>query len=63
MLSSMVKEHQAKQATRKEQQGKDKLRILYGKLKSNWISEQKRKEAIDAANELTEALVDHLNVG
>lgn len=25
--------------------------------------EQKRKEAIAAANELTEALVDHLNVG
>lgn len=25
--------------------------------------EQKRKEAIESANELTQALVDHLNVG
>ncbi|XP_034248756.1 biogenesis of lysosome-related organelles complex 1 subunit 1 [Thrips palmi] len=45
MLSSMVKEHQSKQAARKERQ------------------EQKRKEAITAANNLTQALVDHLNVG
>lgn len=27
------------------------------------IAEQKRKEAIESANELTQALVDHLNVG
>ncbi|RZF48593.1 hypothetical protein LSTR_LSTR008553 [Laodelphax striatellus] len=45
MLSSMVKEHQQKQAERKEQQ------------------EVKRKEAVVAANDLTHALVDHLNVG
>ncbi|XP_068082381.1 biogenesis of lysosome-related organelles complex 1 subunit 1 isoform X3 [Anabrus simplex] len=45
MLSSLVKEHQIKQAVRKEKQ------------------EQKRKEAVAAANNLTQALVDHLNVG
>ncbi|XP_069683692.1 biogenesis of lysosome-related organelles complex 1 subunit 1 isoform X1 [Periplaneta americana] len=45
MLSSLVKEHQVKQAARKEKQ------------------EQKRKEAVAAANNLTQALVDHLNVG
>lgn len=45
MLSSMVKEHQARQAQRKEEQ------------------EIRRKEAIESSNELTQALVDHLNVG
>ncbi|XP_018326115.1 biogenesis of lysosome-related organelles complex 1 subunit 1-like [Agrilus planipennis] len=45
MLSSMVKEHQARQSARKEAQ------------------EIKRKEAVQAASELTQALVDHLNVG
>ncbi|VVC28260.1 Biogenesis of lysosome-related organelles complex 1 subunit 1 [Cinara cedri] len=45
MLSSVVKEHQAKQAARKESQ------------------DIKRKEAVNAANELTNALVEHLNVG
>jgi len=45
MLSSMVKEHQAKQSSRKE------------------IQENKRKEAVAAASDLTQALVDHLNVG
>jgi hypothetical protein len=45
MLSSLVKKHQVKQASRKEKQG------------------QKRKEAVAAANSLTQALVDHLNVG
>ena len=45
MLSSLVKEHQARQAQRKEQQ------------------EVRRKEALTAANNLTSALVDHLNVG
>ncbi|XP_053597717.1 biogenesis of lysosome-related organelles complex 1 subunit 1 isoform X4 [Microplitis mediator] len=44
MLSSIVKEHQSKQAIKKESQ------------------EQKRKEAVRAANKLTQALVDHLNV-
>lgn len=28
-----------------------------------FITEQKRREAIVAANDLTQALVDHLNVG
>ena len=45
MLSSLVKEHQARQVVRKEQQ------------------EAKKKEALTAANNLTTALVDHLNVG
>ncbi|XP_034178509.1 biogenesis of lysosome-related organelles complex 1 subunit 1 isoform X1 [Osmia lignaria lignaria] len=45
MLSAIVKEHQSKQAARKERQ------------------EQKRKEAVQAASNLTQALVDHLNVG
>ncbi|KAK9886023.1 hypothetical protein WA026_014809 [Henosepilachna vigintioctopunctata] len=45
MLMSMVKEHQNKQALKKE------------------IQEIKRKEACAAANQLTQALVDHLNVG
>ncbi|KAF2880293.1 hypothetical protein ILUMI_25889 [Ignelater luminosus] len=45
MLSSMVKEHQVKQTTRKE------------------LQESKRKEAVAAASDLTQALVDHLNVG
>lgn len=45
MLSSLVKEHQAKQTARKE------------------VQEHKRKEAVSAANNLTQALVDHLNVG
>jgi len=45
MLSSLVKEHQARQVIRKEKQ------------------EIKRREALTAANNLTTALVDHLNVG
>ncbi|XP_055857027.1 biogenesis of lysosome-related organelles complex 1 subunit 1 [Episyrphus balteatus] len=45
MLNSMVKEHQARQVKRKEEQ------------------EIRRKEAIESSNELTQALVDHLNVG
>ena len=45
MLSSLVKEHQARHQVRKDQQ------------------EIKRKEALTAANNLTTALVDHLNVG
>ncbi|KYN14692.1 Biogenesis of lysosome-related organelles complex 1 subunit 1 [Trachymyrmex cornetzi] len=45
MLSAIVKEHQSKQAVRKERQ------------------EQKRKDAVQAASNLTQALVDHLNVG
>ncbi|XP_001985988.2 biogenesis of lysosome-related organelles complex 1 subunit 1 [Drosophila grimshawi] len=45
MLSSMVKDHHAKQSKRKQEQ------------------EIRRKEAIEASNELTQSLVDHLNVG
>ncbi|XP_050310157.1 biogenesis of lysosome-related organelles complex 1 subunit 1 [Anthonomus grandis grandis] len=45
MLTSMVKEHHAKQVIKKE------------------IQESKRKEACAAASDLTQALVDHLNVG
>uniref|UniRef100_A0A1E1WDY5 Biogenesis of lysosome-related organelles complex 1 subunit 1 n=1 Tax=Pectinophora gossypiella TaxID=13191 RepID=A0A1E1WDY5_PECGO len=45
MLSSLIKEHQAKQAAKRV------------------VQEQKRKECIVAANDLTQALVDHLNVG
>ena len=45
MLSSLVKDHQARHQVRKDQQ------------------EIKRKEALSAANNLTTALVDHLNVG
>ncbi|XP_065200050.1 biogenesis of lysosome-related organelles complex 1 subunit 1 [Planococcus citri] len=45
MLTSLVKEHHAKQSARKEKQ------------------EAKRKEAIAAANDLTQALVEHLNLG
>ncbi|KAJ8913644.1 hypothetical protein NQ315_007361 [Exocentrus adspersus] len=45
MLSSMVKEHQCKQAKKRD------------------VQENKRREACTAASELTQALVDHLNVG
>ncbi|KAH8299981.1 hypothetical protein KR044_008169 [Drosophila immigrans] len=45
MLTSMVKEHHAKQSKRKQEQ------------------EVRRKEAIESSNELTQSLVDHLNVG
>ncbi|XP_055316871.1 biogenesis of lysosome-related organelles complex 1 subunit 1 [Sitodiplosis mosellana] len=45
MLSSLVKDHQAKQAAKREE------------------LENNRKEAIAASSELTQALVDHLNVG
>uniref|UniRef100_G3NQY9 Biogenesis of lysosome-related organelles complex 1 subunit 1 n=1 Tax=Gasterosteus aculeatus TaxID=69293 RepID=G3NQY9_GASAC len=48
MLSRLLKEHQAKQNERKEQQA---------------CTERRRREAISAATCLTEALVDHLNVG
>ncbi|KAL9696513.1 hypothetical protein quinque_016092 [Culex quinquefasciatus] len=41
----MIKDHQARQASKKEEQ------------------ERRRKEAILSANELTQNLVDHLNVG
>ncbi|XP_065095595.1 biogenesis of lysosome-related organelles complex 1 subunit 1 [Ochlerotatus camptorhynchus] len=45
MLSAMIKDHQSRQAARKEEQ------------------DRRRKEAILSANELTQNLVDHLNVG
>ncbi|KAM9522830.1 biogenesis of lysosome-related organelles complex 1 subunit 1 isoform X1 [Oncorhynchus nerka] len=50
MLSRLLKEHQSKQNERKELQGERK-------------EEGRRREAITAATCLTEALVDHLNVG
>merc|ERR1719383_1657961 len=45
MLSTLVKEHQARQVGKKE------------------LQEKRKQEALVAANKLTEALVDHLNVG
>lgn len=45
MLSSLVKDHNSRQAVRREQQ------------------EKLRQEATKAASDLTQALVDHLNVG
>lgn len=66
MLSSMLKEHQARQAVRKEEQGKTIYTNQTGikRFKNKYpITEVKRKEAIAASNELTQALVDHLNVG
>lgn len=68
MLSSMIKEHQVKQNVRKEEQGKQmiwiaqilKKTIIY---KKHFTTEIKRKEAIASSNELTQAIVDHLNVG
>ncbi|XP_077298243.1 biogenesis of lysosome-related organelles complex 1 subunit 1 [Arctopsyche grandis] len=45
MLSSILREHQAKEAAKKV------------------VQEQKRKDAVASANNLTQALVDHLNVG
>jgi len=45
MLSSLVKEHQSKTQTLKDEQ------------------ERKKKEALAAANSLTQGIVDHLNVG
>lgn len=71
MLSSLVKEHHAKQLTRKEIQGKFSVSVSREN-KNKWIIiwlrvkfflEEKRKEAIAAASNLTQALVDHLNVG
>merc|ERR1711946_89048 len=45
MLSSLIKEHQAKQQAQRK------------------TREELRKEALSAAGNLTDALVDHLNVG
>ena len=45
MLSNLVKEHNQKNAARRE------------------IQEQRRKEAVQAASQVTDAVVDHLNVG
>lgn len=72
MLSTIVKEHQTKQAVRKERQGK---RWVFNLMVNIYLfhlpkfvktcdsTEQKRKEAVQAASNLTQALVDHLNVG
>lgn len=45
MLSSLIKDHQAKQLVKKDE------------------IDVKRQEALNAANELTSVLVDHLNEG
>lgn len=73
MLSSIVKEHQSKQAARKERQGTILHLIYYFNafllqrkkkyFEILFFTEQKRKEAVQAASNLTQALVDHLNVG
>lgn len=72
MLSAIVKEHQNKQAARKERQGNSQCliyvnqlgRIIESCVNSNVVlTEQKRKDAVQAASNLTQALVDHLNVG
>lgn len=64
MLSSMVKDHMAKQSAVKEVQGNDYLMIQNEILNEKKIFvETKRKEACAAASQLTQALVDHLNVG
>lgn len=67
MLSSMVKEHQLKQSRRKEEQGARYQRNYLVDLTISTICtffpESRRKETVEAANELTQALVDHLNVG
>lgn len=73
MLARLVKEHHAKQSARKEKQGN--LINMYNFLINLGIGltlfrsfpfcfiEVKRKEAIAAANDLTQALVEHLNLG
>lgn len=74
MLSTIVKEHQGKQAIRKERQGVCLMCVYISvrfainiimkiKIINLFTLEQKRKEAVQAANNLTQALVDHLNVG
>lgn len=67
MLSSLVKDHHAKQAAKKEELGnKNKLVIIAFTADSFpflMFAEQNRKEAVAASSELTQALVDHLNVG
>lgn len=70
MLSSLVKEHQAKQAVKRDELGKignhciNSIRCLEELLTPTFFSsENNRKEAIAASSELTQALVDHLNVG
>lgn len=66
MLSSMVKEHHAKQVKRKQEQGIENFMeiISFNSVNENiFFLEIKRKEAIEASNDLTKALVEHLNVG
>lgn len=68
MLSSMIKDHQAKQNVRKEEQGNKLFGLQVNFIQNNGLHnhltvEIKRKEAIASSNELTQALVDHLNVG
>lgn len=75
MLSSMVKDHYAKQAIKKEELGKnhciENSRLDLKRLICNFVNfhfekiktDHHRKEAVAASGELTQALVDHLNVG
>lgn len=70
MLSSLLKEHQAKQTANKETRGKF---LTFYLIKPFGVSitvftclfliDELRKEALVAAGNLTDALVDHLNVG
>ncbi|KAM6233460.1 biogenesis of lysosome-related organelles complex 1 subunit 1 isoform 1-T1 [Porphyrio hochstetteri] len=75
MLSRLLKEHQARQSERRELQGepapapRGAARLAEGGAAHGGGSagahpiERRRREAIAAATRLTEALVDHLNVG
>lgn len=66
MLSSLLKEHQAKQAAKKDTRGKidfqSRIRTKIYRI-AFILKEELRKEALTAAGNLTDALVDHLNVG
>lgn len=60
----MVKEHNVKQGFKKEAQGKYfNFKSLINITYLITLLEAKRKEACAAAGDLTQALVDHLNVG
>ncbi|GAB1295729.1 Biogenesis of lysosome-related organelles complex 1 subunit 1 [Apodemus speciosus] len=68
MLSRLLKEHQAKQNERKELQGElAQCPVGRSRPRPSFFRKpgprKRRREAITAATCLTEALVDHLNVG
>ncbi|XP_062486557.1 biogenesis of lysosome-related organelles complex 1 subunit 1 [Pezoporus occidentalis] len=58
MLSRLLKEHQSRQSERRELQA-----AVTSRRPCDVTAERRRREAIAAATRLTEALVDHLNVG